>query len=164
MQTDTASAELLDLLNQAVARELQVSVQYMLQHALEAGREPAASGKTKAAARARFVASHALYFLPGPTLKKIAITEMRHAEAISEWVVRLGGEPPTQPAHITTGKTPQEMLENDREQERQAIQLYRHIIDVAQQQADKGTMSLFQRILADEEKHHRIFSDLLKEG
>jgi len=161
MEHPETSSELLALLNQAVARELQVSVQYMLQHAIEAGHRSAVAGNAPADKQAQFIASHSLYFLPGPTLKKIAIAEMRHAEAIAERVVVMGGEPPTQPAGITIGKTVVEMLENDREEERGAIRLYGQIIDVAAKGHDEVTRNLFQRILADEQRHHRVFSDLL---
>jgi bacterioferritin len=164
MKNEAASDELISLLNQAIARELQVCVQYMLQHAVGAGQWSAVSGKTPAAIQAKFVASHSLYFLPGATLKKIAITEMRHAEAIAERVTLLGGEPTTQPAAITLGKSANEMLENDRGQEQGAIQLYRQIIDLAGREHDDVTAGLFQGILADEEKHHRTFSDLLAGG
>ena len=161
MEHPETSSELLALLNQAVARELQVSVQYMLQHAIEAGHGSPAAGKTTAARQTRFVASHSSYFLPGATLKKIAIAEMRHAEAIAERIILLGGEPPTQPAGIVIGNTVVEMLENDREEERGAIRLYGQVIDVAAKGHDDVTRDLFQRILADEQRHHRVFSDLL---
>jgi bacterioferritin len=135
----------------------------MIQHSIGAGQAPAVSGKTPSAVQAKFVASHAPVWLPGASLKKVAITEMRHAEAIIERVVVLGGAPTTQADAITIGKTTKEMLENDREQERGAIQLYREIIGVAERDGDDVTRDLFQRILADEEKHHRLFSDLLGE-
>ena len=131
MEGILASSDLLALLNEAIARELQVCIQYMFQHAIGASQEASVSGKTPADKQRQFVASHSPYWLPGPTLKKIAIAEMRHAEAIAERVVLLGGEPTTQSAAITIGKTRAEMLESDREQERQAIELYGHIIDVA---------------------------------
>ena len=161
MEQRQGSSELLDLLNKATARELQVSIQYMLQHGVGAGMGTAVSGKTLLARQTRFVASHSMVFLPGPTLKKVAITEMRHAEAIVERVVALGGEPTTQPEAVVIGRTMREMLENDREQERAAIQLYMLIISVAQNQHDDVTGKLFQRILSDEKKHHRMFSALL---
>ena len=163
MNTEATSSELLNLLNKAIARELQVSVQYILQHAIGAGQGFATPGTTPSAAQGKFVASHSSVWLPGSSLKKIAITEMRHAEAIVERVALLGGEPTTQPDAITIGKTAKEMLEDDREQERMAIELYRHIIDVAGRGRDDVTMRLFQKILSDEEKHHRVFSDLLEE-
>ncbi|NLF13561.1 MAG: hypothetical protein GX597_17405 [Anaerolineaceae bacterium] len=81
---------------------------------------------------------------------------MRHAEAIGERIVALGGEPTSQPATITLGKTTREMLGNDREQERQAIDLYGEIIEAARRVRDDETMRLFQRILIDEQAHHRM--------
>ena len=126
--------DMMDLLNKAIARELQVSIQYMFQHSLGTGEQFAVPGKTPAAKRRKFVASMVPYFLPGARLKTIAITEMRHAEAIANRVVRLGGEPTTQPAPITIGKTVRDMLENDRDQERGAIQLYTQIIGAADNQ------------------------------
>jgi bacterioferritin len=164
MSHEAVSPELMDLLNQALARELQVSVQYMLQHAVGAGRWAAISGKTPIAMQTKFIASHASVYLPGSSLKKIAITEMRHAEGIAERITLLGGEPTTQPAAITLDKGAKEMLENDVEQERGAIELYRQIIDVAGREHDSITRGLFQSILPDEEKHHRLFSELLARG
>jgi bacterioferritin len=161
MEKDVTSLEVVALLNTALARELQVCVQYMLQHAIGAGRGVARrSGPPND--KSRFVASHAPYFLPGSTLKKIAITEMRHAEAIAERVVLLGGEPTTQPAAITVGGSAKEMLEIDRTAEEAAIDLYTHIISVARGAADDVTARLFQKILADEQKHRRTFADLLR--
>ncbi len=164
MENEATSSELHSLLNTAIARELQVSIQYMFQHAIGAGQDLSVSGKTQSAKRSKFVASHAAYWMPGATLKKIAIAEMRHAEAIAERVVHLGGEPITQPEPITIGDTPEEMLENDRAQEVAAIELYGRIIVAAGKESDDVTMNLFKRILSDEEKHHRVFSDLLREG
>ena len=161
-ENETVS-DLVSLLNQAIARELQVSIQYMFQHSMGGGLEAPASGRTQVAKRLKFVATRWPYFLPGESLKKTAITEMRHAEAIAEQVVRLGGEPTTQPAPILLGEGAEEMLEIDREQERRAIQLYKQIIDVADKARDKTIKGLFQRILADEEKHHQLFSDLLED-
>jgi bacterioferritin len=161
MEKEGTSSNLINLLNMAVARELQVSIQYMFQHALGASQGLEVSGETPSTKQSKFVASHALYFLPGSSLKKIAITEMRHAEAIAERVVLLGGEPTTQPDPITIDKTTKAMLENDKEQERGAIELYGQIIDVAGNEHDDATRDLFKWILSDEEKHHHVFSTLL---
>lgn len=164
MREEAPPAELLELLNQALARELQVSIQYMLQHAIGTGQAAAALGKTQAAKQAKFLGSHFPYWLPGDRLKKVAITEMRHAESIAERVVSLGGEPATQPEVIELGKTTIEMLRNDRRLEQEAVELYGTIVQVAEVVGDDVTMKLFQRILSDEEEHHRIFSELLGEA
>jgi len=105
MKNKTESSKLLCLLNQALARELQVSIQYMLQHAVGVGQELVGSIQSSSNKQVKFVANNSLYFLPGANLKKIAITEMRHAEAISERIVVLGGVPTTQPEKIILDKT-----------------------------------------------------------
>jgi bacterioferritin len=152
---------LMDLLNDAVSRELQVSVQYMMQHAVGAGHISAVKGAPVPSEQEKFIGSHTMYFLPGDRLKKIAITEMRHAEAISEQIVHLGGDPPAQPAAIILGSTTREMLVIDQEQERAAIELYTRIIALAQAIQDDSTTRLFQGILAEEQGHHRVFTRLL---
>ncbi len=162
MSKQATHPELLHLLNQALARELQVCVQYMLQHGIGAGLASAATAPP--GKRDKFVASHSMVWMPGVTLKKIAVTEMHHAEAITERVVQLGGEPTTQPDHISFGTGSRDMLEHDRHEEQGAIELYRHIIEVATERQDEATAKLFRQILADEEKHLSAFSAFLVEG
>ena len=135
-----ASERLKELLNQAIARELQVSIQYMWQHVL-------AKGLCSPAVRDIF--------------KKIAITEMKHAEAIAERLDYLGGKPTTQPAPITVGETLEEMIRVDIKAEEEAIALYRQIIEQAVSENDYVTEDLFRSILADEEEHHNEFQALL---
>lgn len=142
MKTPKASKQLLDLLNDGVARELQVSVQYMWQHVQWMG-----------------VAGFAVK----DVLKKFAITEMKHAEAIAERLVYLGGKPTTKPSPIVVGDTLKEMLEKDKKDEEGAIALYRKIIEVARKEGDEVTERMFQGILADEEDHHDTFTGLLEE-
>ena len=151
------SEDLMTLLVEATAREMKVSMQYMLQHTLHAGED---SSVSKAAG---FVASHRSIFLPGKSLKKIAITEMRHAEAVAERVTNLGGEPSTQLAPLVLGKTIAEILHIDKAEEEFAINLYKQIIATARKEGDYITEKLFKRILSDEEKHHRTFESLLAE-
>ncbi|MBC7330346.1 ferritin [bacterium] len=136
-----ASKELLELLNQAIARELQVSIQYMWQHILWKGVQG---------------------FAVKDELEKIAITEMKHAEAIAERLVYLGGKPTTQPTPITIGENLREMLEQDKMAEEWAIELYKRIIEKAQEERDYTTARLFRSILNDEEEHHDTFTSLLE--
>ena len=135
-----ASERLKELLNQAIARKLQVSIQYMWQHVL-------AKGLCSPAVRDIF--------------KKIAVTEMKHAEAIAERLDYLGGKPTTQPAPITVGETLEEMIRIDLKAEEEAIALYRQIIEQAVSENDYVTEDLFRSILADEEEHHNEFQALL---
>ncbi|WP_290902384.1 ferritin-like domain-containing protein [Ferroglobus sp.] len=135
------SEKLKNLLNEAIAREIQVSIQYLWQHVLAKGFE----GET----------------VKGK-LKEIAITEMKHAEAIAERLAYLGGTPTTKPNPITIGNTVREMIEIDKGEEEKAIELYKEIIKVAREEGDITTAKLFEEILADEEEHHDFFSSLLE--
>jgi len=93
MASKKPSAELLDLLNQAIAREIQVSVQYMWQHVLWKG-----------------VQGYAVK----DAFKMTAISEMKHAEAIAERLNYLGGIPTTKPTPIFIGTTLKQMIETDK--------------------------------------------------
>ncbi|MEO0071979.1 MAG: ferritin-like domain-containing protein [candidate division WOR-3 bacterium] len=137
-----ASNQLMELLNKAIARELQVSIQYMWQHVQWKG--------VKA-------------FAIKDELKKIAITEMKHAEAIAERLTYLGGIPTTKPDPIFVGSNIKEMLAQDVKDEEGAIKLYKEIIELASQENDFTTRKLFMGILADEEEHHDTFTGLLEE-
>jgi bacterioferritin len=136
------SKELMDLLNQAIAREIQVTVQYMWQHVLWKGVKG---------------------FAVKDALKKIAIEEMKHAEAIAERLNYLGGIPTTRPTPIFVGDTLKEMITQDKKDEEGAIALYKKIIEVSRAEGDEVTNHLFREILTEEEDHHDVFSTLLEE-
>jgi len=162
MENVKTSFELLELLNAALARELEVSVQYMLQHIMWAGKTSISKGNEKLPKPTKFVASHKLIFLPGITLKKIAITEMRHAEKIGERIIVLGGEIEEEVPSSTLGASIREILEIDKDQEKAAIELYKRIIEMAKKESDDITTMIFKKILKDEMEHHKTFSNLLE--
>ncbi|MEN3045789.1 MAG: ferritin-like domain-containing protein [Candidatus Hydrothermales bacterium] len=136
-----ASKELLDLLNRAIAAELQVSIQYMWQHVLWSGPK---------------------HFAVKDEFKKIAISEMKHAEKIAERLYYLGGIPTTEPLPINVGKDLREMLEQDIKDEEMAIELYKKIIKKAEEENDVTTAFIFREILEEEEEHHDTFTSLLE--
>ncbi|OGB90100.1 ferritin [candidate division WOR-1 bacterium RIFCSPHIGHO2_01_FULL_53_15] len=137
-----ASEKLKDLLNKSIARELQVVVQYMWQHVLWSG-----------------VKGYAVK----DQIKSIAVTEMKHAEAIAERLNYLGGIPTTKPEPIFVGESLKEMLAQDQKDERVAIKLYNEVIAVAKAENDEATYKLFQGILSDEEDHDDFFTTALEE-
>jgi len=136
-----ASKKLLDMLNDAIAREMQVIVQYMWQHVLWRGIQG---------------------FAVKEELKKISIDEMKHAEAIAERLVYLGGKPTTSPTTIVVGENLKDMLKQDVKDEEKAIVMYKDIIKTAEAENDVTTAELFRDILADEEEHHDTFTTLLE--
>jgi len=136
-----ASARLLEMLNNAIARELQVSIQYMWQHVQWKGIE---------------------HFAVSEEFKKIAITEMKHAEKIAERLWYLGGKPTTKPALINVGDKLEEMVSFDVKAEQEAIDMYKEIMDIALKEGDAATREIFEEIEEEEEEHHDFFTSVLE--
>jgi len=120
------SQELLDLLNRAIAREIQVSIQYMWQHIQVVGVKGVA-------VQDKF--------------KQTAISEMKHAEKIAERLWYLGGTPTTKPDPIVVGGGLKEFLENDTKAEEEAITMYKSIIEMAHKEGDVTTAFIFNLIM-----------------
>lgn len=136
-----ASKELQDKLNEAIANELQVSIQYMWQHVTMRGINAASVGGV---------------------FKQFAITEMKHAEALADRLDYLGGRLTTKPTPIEVGKGTKEMLQLDVKAETSAIALYKSIVALADKEGDVVTRKLAEGILSDEEGHHNTFTTLLE--
>ena len=138
--TQKASDELLKLMNRAIAREMQVSIQYMWQHIQWVGVKG---------------------FTVRDQLKLIAINEMTHAEMIADRLNYLGGVPTTKPDEINVGETLKEMIQNNSKAETEAIALYKQIIKKCRDEDDVVTRKLFEQILQDEENHLDMFEGWL---
>ena len=137
-----ATKKLLEMLNMAIAREIQVSIQYMWQHVEWIGVKG---------------------FATKDAFEDIAKQEMKHAESIAERLFYLGGIPTTKPEPINVGKTLKEMIAQDVKDEKNAIDMYKGIIDLARKESDETTAFLFNEILKDEEDHHDTFTTLLEQ-
>ena len=136
-----ASQKLKDLLNRAIAGELQAIIQYMWQHIQWKGVE---------------------HYTVSEGFKKVAVDEMKHAERIAERLWYLGAKPTIQPDPIRVGETLEEMLKNDTKAEVDAIALYKQILQVAEEEGDVATKEIFEEIEEDEEEHHDFFTSLLE--
>jgi len=136
------SKKLLDRLNDAVAREMQVAVQYMWQHVQWGGVKG---------------------FAVKSELQSIAVQEMKHAEAIAERLYYLGGIPTTKPTPIFVGANLKEMIKQNIKDEAGAVTLYKEIIVMAKKEGDVTTAFLFKDILKQEEEHHDTFTTLAEE-
>ena len=136
------SDKLKQMLNDAIAREIQVSIQYMWQHVQ-------VMGVKGVAVQDQF--------------KQTAIAEMKHAEKIAERLWYLGGTPTTKPSAINVGNNLKEFLELDTKAEEDAVTMYKGIIELAQKEGDVTTAFIFKEILEDEEEHHDLFTTMLEE-
>jgi bacterioferritin len=134
------SPTLLDFLNKGIARELQVSIQYMWQSIQVTGLE---GEQVK------------------DIFKKIAIAEMKHAERLAERLDYLDGVATVTPDPIHVGGSLIDMLKQDEENEEQAINLYKQAIQVAAKEGDYTTRRVLEKILAEEEDHINTFGKLL---
>ena len=136
------SKNLREMLNKAIAREIQVSIQYMWQHV-------EVIGVKGVAVQDKF--------------KETAVVEMKHAEKIAERLWYLGGTPTTKPDPIFVGGSLKEFLEYDAKAEEEAITMYKGIIEMAHKEGDVTTAFIFKEILEDEEEHHDLFTTMLEE-
>jgi bacterioferritin len=134
-----ASAKLKEMLNKAIAAEIQASIQYMWQHVQWAGTD---------------------HYAVADEFKSIAIEEMKHAETIAERLWYFDGVPTTKPAPIAVGAELWEMIDNDIKAEEEAITLYKQIQKVAEAEGDPTTRFIFENILRDEEEHHDFFTSV----
>jgi bacterioferritin len=138
--TVVVSEKLLDLLNKGIARELQVSIQYMWQHVQVTGIDGAVVNRI---------------------FRQIAIAEMKHAEKLAERLNYLNGVPTIKPDPIFVGGSLIEMLKQDEQNEEEAIELYKRGIQVASEEGDFTTRRLLEDILSEEEMHIDTFGKLL---
>ena len=135
-----ASQKLLEYLNKGIARELQVSIQYMWQHVQVTGIDGTVTEDI---------------------FRKIAIAEMKHAERLAERLDYLNGVATTKPDPIFVGGSLIEMLKQDEQNEEQAITLYKQAIQTAAKEGDYTTRRILEEILAEEEEHINTFGKLL---
>jgi len=141
-----ATPSYFSLLNQAVSREIQVSIQYMLQH-------------TKMEKLIRKVIPENIlldkttYEAVGKFLKEFAIQEMKHAAAIMERIYYLGGSATTKADKPKIGNSLSEFAKNGVKAEEEALVLYRKIIEAAGKIKDWETREVFEKIYGEEEQH-----------
>jgi bacterioferritin len=135
-----ASPKLTEMMNQAIAGELQAIVQYMWHHIMVKGLNSSALMEV---------------------FEDVAMEEMKHAERIAERLFYFDVNPTIKPNPIAVGGSPEQMLVADTKAEEEAITLYKDIIKQAASENDETTRLLFEEILSEEEKHHDTFTTLL---
>ncbi len=138
--------EYLTLLNQAVSRELQVSIQYMLQHSKM-------EKLIRKVIPENILLDKTTYDAVGKFLKEIAVQEMKHAASIIERIYYLGGSATTKSDKPTIGNSLSEFAKLGVKAEEEALSLYRKIIGEAGKMDDWETRELFEKIYGEEEQH-----------
>jgi len=136
------SQEIIRALNEDIALELAASTRYMWHHVM-------AKGIDSPEIREIF--------------KKVAIVEMKHAEAFAERIAYLGGAPAATPAEIKVGGDLRQMMRDDLEAERRVIKRYKEHIKLCQTEGDVVTKRLLEEVVANEEEHEDTWSSILEE-
>jgi len=126
-------AEVLEVLQKALGEELQAISQYFLHGEMQ---------------------SNWGYKRLYAEIKKQAIGEMKHAEALIERIIFLEGLPNLNDfPKLKIGKTVEQQLQNDLELEKGAVAEYNKSIAVSRKAGDNSSADLFETLLKDEEKH-----------
>lgn len=132
--------KIIDALNAARKEELTAILQYLQHHYLAKG-------------------------LESPTVaelfKKFSLTEMKHAYALAERIVALGGKPETKTAPLKVPEKLTDMIKANLDTEEGAIAAYKKWINLASD--DSTTRRMLEGILADEEEIAAKLSSLLEE-
>src|SRR4030067_2193808 len=114
----------ISLLNQAVSREIQVSLQYMLQHAKM-------EKLMRKCIPENILLEKTTYEAVGKFLREIAIQEMKHAAAIMERIYYLGGSATTKGDKPTIGDSLSEFAKLGVKAEEEALMMSLKKMDAA---------------------------------
>ena len=135
-----ASEQLIAGLNQALSEELTALIQYLWHHIQGRGIESAAVGEI---------------------FKATSMTEMNHAYKLAERIDLLGGQPNMSMAPAKTGGDVRQMIRDDLAAEYGAIETYKRLIDLADDEDDDVTEQMLIGILKDEQEHANTWETVL---
>ncbi len=135
-----ASTKLTEMMNLAIAAELQAIIQYQWHHVMVQGMHSSELSEE---------------------FRKASMDEMKHAEKIAERLFYFDVNPTVKPNPISVGGDASQMIKADIKAEEEAIELYKNIIKQAASEGDETTRLLFEEILSVEEDHHDTFTTLL---
>ena len=127
--------DILELLDEAIEKELAASIQFMWQYVIVERME---NRDLK------------------DTFRDHALDSMKRAMKIGERLFRLGGDLTTTPAQINIGGTLREMIELDLKSVNEAMKTYHKIIDIAAKEKDTLTFSMCEEVLAEVKEQKNI--------
>ena len=132
--------ELVNLLNEDLAREYQAIIAYTVYSQVLKG---------------------AAYTDIAGELEKHAAEELSHALKISKQIDYFGGMPGVRPKEVKTSKEPKQMLQFDLENERNTIRNYRERIRQADALGEFALSEVLRRIIVQEQEHLIDLADAL---
>ena len=134
--------ELIDLLNEDLAREYQAIISYIVYSQVLKGAE---------------------YMNIAGELEKHAAEELSHALIIAKQIDYLGGMPGVQPKPVRTSEKAKEMLHFDLTNEGETIRNYRERVRQCEQLSEFAMAEHIREILMDEQDHQIALATALAE-
>ena len=134
------SKKVIDLLNEARSRELTAILTYMAQH---------------------YELENDDFGKLAKVVKATGIAEMKHAEALAERILFLGGTPTTKPdAEIKRGEKIGAKIATDIALEEGAVKMYNEAAVVCAAELDHVSKDIFEKLLGDENAHLDMFINI----
>ncbi len=124
--------QLIDLLNEDLAREYQAIIAYVVYSQMLKG---------------------AQYMTIAKELEKHAAEELKHALIVSKIVDYLGGEPTVTPKPVKTSSKPTDMLRFDLQNENDTVRNYRERVRQAESLGEFAVAEHLREILKQEQEH-----------
>jgi bacterioferritin len=125
-------SELIELLNQDLAREYQAIIAYVVYSQVLKGAE---------------------YMNIAGELEKHAAQELSHALIIAQQIDYLGGMPTVEPKRVRTSEEAKEMLQFDLDNETETIRNYRERVRQCEELGEYAMSEQVREILIDEQDH-----------
>jgi bacterioferritin len=139
--SDITREQLIELLNEDLAREYQAVIQY----------------RTYASAVVGVYRQELREFFEAEI-----VDEMGHAQLLADKIVSLGGRPATTPAHVKYTDDPKEMLRNSLEDEEVTVTRYVERREQSEALGEYGLAVEFDDLIRDESKHRDELRLMLK--
>ncbi len=136
---DARKQKVIDVLNEARGMELFAIAQYMQQH---------------------YRLDDDDYAVLATNMRKIAIDEMKHAEAFAERIKDLGGIPTqTHSAKAILDQDVYTIYPYDSDTELDTLEKYSGFAAICRENGDIVSMRIFERIIEEEQAHQTYFDD-----
>lgn len=86
--------------------------------------------------------------------RRWAVEEMKHLDALGEWIVRFGGEPDlTHPLAVENTRTPMQAITRSLQLEEETVQRYIQRVQALCDTEYEDLAQLYQQMLLDETEH-----------